>query len=260
MSEQEAQEFVDSPPPRKPLDWEFRLGRYLVLLLLIAVGGGCTLAMFISIYRSITAPPKVWRVTAGASPSGSQQLKRSRIRACRQHLERLHAEQGTETTALWYRMRKGHRGHLTLWAEWSRDWKRRMNRIQAQCAMSSTPNPKARPGKAMPLRACTKQFAQLNQELQSQSKKLWHKARSSTRSLKGWQDWSRSWQRKMLMWQKSCPIHGDGDTAIAFRRAHSKMMALQRKQEKALLTFFRSSSGLFRDIQQSLHSLKEELQ
>ncbi len=261
MSEQGSQDHPNTASsPRKKLDWEFRLGRQLVLLILFLVGGSFTLAMILSIYRSITAPPQVWGTSNSTSKQGIQRLKRGRIKVCRQYLEQLHTEQARETTALWYRMRRGHRGHLTLWEEWSRDWKHRMLRLQKQCTMLSSKTSPSHPTKTLSLRTCTQQFARLNKELQSKSSTLWLKARQGSKHyLKGWQDWSRSWQRRMHLWLQRCPIHGENDIAQAFRRAHSKMLILQRRQEKALLAFFKSSSGLFRDIRQSLYNLKEEL-
>jgi hypothetical protein len=241
------------------LSWESRLGRYLVMLILGLVGGSFTLAIFLSVYTSITTPPKVWGVPP-TPQKPAHLMTRSQIQICRQHLERLSAEQLRETTSLWYRMNQGHRGHLTLWQEWSRDWHRRMNQLLQQCPMRSKTPPFTEKTQTLSLRTCTQQFNKLNQELQRKSSSLWLKTRQGpSHYLKGWQDWSQFWQRRMQLWQQRCPIHGEGEIVLAFRRAHTQMLALQRQQEKALITFFSQSADLFRDIRQALHGLKEEL-
>lgn len=269
MGEHDSQEHLEhnksDEPSEKPvsseqgLSWEFRLGRFLMMLILGLVGGSFSLAIFVSVYTSITTPPKVW----GVPPTPTKPahlMTRGQIQICRHHLEQLRAEQLRETTSLWYRMNQGHRGHLTLWQEWSRDWHRRMTRLVQRCPMQSNPVPSTSQPQALSLQVCTQQFNQLNQELQKKSASLWLKTRQGpSHYAKGWQDWSRSWQLRMMLWQQRCPVHGEGDIALAFRRAHTQMLELQRQQEKALLQFFSQSADLFRDIRQALHGLKEEL-
>lgn len=250
----------DNTTPSKPrLEWENRLGRYLVMVILGLVGGSFTLAIILSIHHSITAPPQVWGVPPSAKRTAPL-MSRPRLRVCRRHLERLSNEQYRETTSLWYRMRHGHRGHLTLWQEWSRDWKRRMKGLLQRCPMRTSSKASSQPGSPLSLGTCTKQFNKLNNQLQSKGRVLWEKARpGATSYLRGWKDWSSSWHRRMKLWHQRCPVFGEGETARAFHRAHRQMLALQQQQEKALLAFFKKSSGLFRDIRQALHSLKEEL-
>ncbi|TNE47923.1 MAG: hypothetical protein EP343_17755 [Deltaproteobacteria bacterium] len=250
----------DNPnSPRPQLEWENRLGRYLVMAILGLVGGSFTLAILLSIYNSISAPPQVWGVPP--SPKRAAPLmSRQRLRVCRQHLERLSNEQYRETTSLWYRMRNGHRGHLTLWQEWSRDWQRRMKNLLKRCPMRNKATAQKTSNNPLSLSSCTEKFQALNTQLQQKGRVLWEKARPGANSyLQGWKDWSGSWYRRMQQWRQRCPVFGEGETARAFHRAHHQMLVLQRKQEKALLAFFQKSSDLFRDIRQALHSLKEEL-
>jgi len=240
--------------------WKSRLGRDMMMLSLGLLAGSIVFATLFSIYQSISAPPPVWGIPSSTQHS-AQRVTKSHIKVCFEHLKQLNNEQSKEATALWFRMRYGHRGHLTLWQEWSRDWRKRVKKLLKQCHMRSNSKEKiASSLRSKTIKKCVQNFSKLNEDLKKRTEKWWlAKRRGHHHYLKGWKDWSNSWQQRVHTLLKTCPIYGQGEIARAFRRAHSKMLALQDKQEKALIKFFTESSDLFRDIRQSLHSLREEL-
>lgn len=241
-------------------EWEVRIAKTFVYFLFIGVAGSFLLSIYISIFRGATAPPKVWKATMQRS-QGEQTMRPSKVRRCVQQLEALDHEQQRETQAVWSRMRQGHRGNLTLWQEWSRNWRKRMKGLLTQCPMAlDAKDSKSKPLVPKRLSQCVGEVQQLSKALQKRADALWLKTpRGQSRDMDRWKDWSGDWQRRMRGLIKRCPLYHKGDVAQAFHRASTQMLRLQQEQEKALLIFFRKSSDLFRDIRQSMHSLKQEL-
>jgi hypothetical protein len=265
MSESELTEHTDSPQaikntePQTPNSgWEFSLGRYVVAVIFGLVAGSLALAILWSVYRSVTTAPIVWGITSAPSNPAAL-LKRSHIRVCMQHLERLNSEQIKETTSMWHRLRYGHRGHLTLWQEWARNWRQRADRLLQQCFLSDVPR---KAGTQLPLamQHCVQKFEKLNRELQNKSTKIWlPKHHGQRHEIQEWKEWSQNWHQRMNLLLQSCPIYGEAEIGRSFQRAHKRMLDLQIQQEKYLTQFFEHSAEIFRDIRQSIQNLKEEL-
>ncbi len=242
---------------KKSRRWEYRLGWWLALSSFIAVGGSFALAVLWSVYRSVSSPPKVWgKPKTTLNPRKS--LSISQIKTCANHLKELHREQLRETTALWFRISRGHRGYLTLWQEWSRDWTERLNELMDRCPFANPEEmKKLRPTS---LEKCYKNGKKLWEELEKKSKSIWEpKKHGGKHFLQNWREWSEDWKNRMNELLLRCPIYGPRDIAKAFYHAYYQMLKFQKKQEKMVFELFSSSLELFRDLRQSLHKLREEL-
>jgi ketosteroid isomerase-like protein len=242
--------------------WEVKVTKSVILFLFVAITASFILAIFVSLYRGATTAPDVWASSTKTSKNNrAGKVAPFKLRKCVGVLQTLDREQHQQTRRLWFRMRNGHRGHLTLWQEWSRDWRRRMKRLLKQCPLQHTPGSKGASNQSLrSMPQCAKKMAALTKTLKKKATALWDNERKGRQGdLQKWQDWSRNWNRRMGMLIKRCPLYDKGEIAKAFHRASHKMMQLQREQERVVLPFFKKSSDLFRDIRQAMHSLKEEL-
>jgi hypothetical protein len=111
-----------------------RLGRLAVLVLFVFFTGALVLAIFVSIYRSVHAPPRVW-IPIEATEKKGYVMKPARLLTCVQRLRSLDEEMENESKHLWYRMRVGNRHALRVWQDWSRDWQQRMELLNKQCPL-----------------------------------------------------------------------------------------------------------------------------
>ncbi|MCB9637661.1 MAG: hypothetical protein H6727_02005 [Myxococcales bacterium] len=164
-----------------------RLGRLAVLVCFGLFSGAVVISIFVSVYRAVHAPPKVW-IPLEKTGSKGYVMKARRLRTCASRLRSLDLEMETESKNLWFRVRRGNRYYLTAWKDWSRDWQRRMNILLTQC-----------------------------------------------------------------------PLRGNDEVSLAFRRASTRMLELHKRQEKVFSKFFGEAAWLFREVREGLHILQEEL-
>lgn len=113
------------------LRWNKQLGKTLALFMYLIFTVGVLLALFMSLFRAVTAKPKV---LAGFG-SSSKYMKVSKLKQCVKRLRGLDRELEHESAVIWYRVRKGHRHYLTAWNDWARDWRRRMLELRRQCPL-----------------------------------------------------------------------------------------------------------------------------
>lgn len=246
--------------PKEQAPWEVRIAKLLVLIVFIGAVGSMVLAIFVSIYRGAIASPRVWKMSASTQQQALA-MKPTRVLKCVKSLRVLDQEQFQRTRSLWFQMRNGHRGHLTLWQEWSRDWRRRLKALRSQCPMALRKGSvQGSTNRLKTLKQCRRKFNGLTRILNKKSDALWLNVRKGqTKQLQKWKSWSKRWERRIHTLVKQCPLNGRGEIAKSFHRASQKMLELQQQQERALVPFFSKSSDVFRDIRQSMHSLKEEL-
>ncbi|MEM1008909.1 MAG: hypothetical protein AAGJ35_07865, partial [Myxococcota bacterium] len=109
-----------------------RWGRGIVMFLFAVFSGGFVIAMFVSLYQAVHAPPKVW-IPAKSSGENRRLISPWHLHMCLVRLQRLDREMEHESKQLWYRVRHGNRYYLTSWRDWSLDWQRRMKQLMEWC-------------------------------------------------------------------------------------------------------------------------------
>jgi hypothetical protein len=111
---------------------EYRFGRTVVLLLYLGMVGWLCVVCTLSIFRTITAKPKILIPPASQKEQGMS-VKFSRFKRCVKKLRALDREMEHEATSLWFRVRTGDRRFLAAWKDWARDWRHRMVELQLYC-------------------------------------------------------------------------------------------------------------------------------
>ncbi len=116
--------------------------------------------------------------------------------------------------------------------------------------------------KASHLKDCVKRLRLLDRDLEEQSRELWFRMRHGnrySRYLVLWKDFSKNWKRRMLKLRRQCNLQERTVIGRSFQRTVRGLSQLQARQEKAFYQFYKDAEGLFREVREGFHSLKEEL-
>ncbi|GEM_PF-2465772 len=130
--EKKVEESLD--PEQIALKEAQRFGRLVALICFGLFAGVVVISIFVSIYRSVHAPPQVWIPIENTARKGYV-MPPHRLRTCVARLRRLDQEMEQESKNLWFRVRRGNRYYLAAWQDWSRDWQHRMDVLLKQCPL-----------------------------------------------------------------------------------------------------------------------------